>query len=433
MKISPVFVLVFMLLVSPVFAVGNITVTGRDILPGGNYTNSNTSVALLNITFAITVEPGASVNITAINIGVGNGSTSGNISAIELYLSNDTTVVGSSGTPTNATSYNISTNTIVVTNSSNASVIVRVNVSRNVTTRQLLSVLLVSAADITRDSGSNVTVSGTILSNATQIQDLHANVSISPNFVDTNAINQTIVYTIVPTGADAINHTIITIPSGYNLTNISTIQLDGSNITANVTSIGKGYINISIPTPTTNPIKVTFNVNTSTTRVIGTFTSTIDGHNRTGIPAEHANVSAVNVTTQQLINVTSVALAKGAAIVNGSDYWEFNFTINFTATMTGLIQFKMTNWTDASSPPNNIHVNESTTYYATLRNNSANFSDANGKVNITNYYVDNWGINRTVTENSTLTFILRMIIPSGTAVSNSWASTYNWLFRTSPS
>ena len=133
MKISPVFVLVFMLLVSPVFAVGNITVTGRDILPGGNYTNSNTSVALLNITFAITVEPGASVNITAINIGVGNGSTSGNISAIELYLSNDTTVVGSSGTPTNATSYNISTNTIVVTNSSNASVIVRVNVSRNVT------------------------------------------------------------------------------------------------------------------------------------------------------------------------------------------------------------------------------------------------------------------------------------------------------------
>ena len=131
-----------------------------------------------------------------------------------------------------------------------------------------------------------------------------------------------------------------------------------------------------------------------------------------------------------MINVSNVALAKGAAIVNGTDYWEFNFTVNFTANVTGTIQFKLTNWTDASSPPDTINLNTTGgVYYASLRNNSANFSDPNAKFNVTNVYGD-IGINRTVTDGSSATFILRMIIPAGSAVSSTWAATYNWLFRT---
>lgn len=433
MKILGIALLISLLYISPVFAVGNVTVTGRDLVPNGNYTNTNTSVAMLNLSFEVTTETGSrTVNITLLNISLGNGSTVGNISAVEIYLSNDTRVIGSAVNSMNSTAFNITlSSTFVVNSSSNASVIVRFNISRNATTRQLLSAILGSATDVGVNDGSNVTVSGG-QSNATQLQDIHANVSISPRFVDTNVINQTLVYTIVPTGRDGINRTIITIPSGYNLTNVSTVEVDGSNTTSGVTTTtAPNYINVTITTPTTQKIKVTFNVNTSATRVDSSaFTSTIDGGNRSGIPTEAVS-PGTNATIQQIINVTSITIAKAAAIVNGTDYWEFNLTLNFTSNLTGLIQFKMSNWTDASSPPNHINTNVSSTYYATLRNNS-NFSDTNGKFNVTNVYVENWGLNQTITESGTLTLILRMIIPTGTAISSTWAATYNFLFRPSP-
>lgn len=422
-------ILFVLLLLSPAFAVGNVTVTGSGLMPNSNFTNSNTSAVFLNLSFAVTTENGSRiVNITRLNISLGNGSTTGNVSAVELYLSNDTTVIGSAVNSMNSTAFNISIpNTLVVNSSSNASVIVRFNISFNATTRQLLSAILGSAADVLVNDGSNV-ASAAIQSNATQLQSLQANTSVFPQFVDTNVINQTIVYTIVPTGKDGINRTVITIPSGYNLTNVSTVQVDGSNTTGGVTTTtAPNYINVTLTTATTQAIKVTFNVNTSAVRVNSTaFTSTVDGGNLSNI-ATSAAAGLTNITTQQIINVTNVALAKGAAIVNGTDYWEFNFTLSFTANLTGTIQFKMTNWTDASSPPNTINLNTSSAYYATLRNNS-NFSDNNGKFNVTNIYGD-IGLNRTTTDSSSLTLILRMIIPSGTAVSSTWAATYNFLFR----
>lgn len=427
-------VFALVLLAGPVFAVGNVTVTGAGLMPNSNFTNSNTSAVFLNLTFSVTTETGSRiVNITQLNISLGNGSTTGNVSAVELYLYNDSTVIGSAIMNLNSTAFNVSIpNTLVVNSSSNASIIVRFNITFNATTRQLISAILGSAADVLVNDASNVTVASAILSNATQLQNIHANVTVEPKFVDTNAINQTIVYFITPTGKDGLNRTVVWIPSGYNLTNISTVEVDGSNSTGGVTiTTASNYINVTMTSATAQKIKISFNVNTSATRVSSAaFSAYIDGGNLTNISSEPIPAGSANVTTQQLINVSNVALAKGAAIVNGTDYWEFNFTVNFTANVTGTIQFKLTNWTDASSPPDTINLNTTGgVYYASLRNNSANFSDPNAKFNVTNVYGD-IGINRTVTDGSSATFILRMIIPAGSAVSSTWAATYNWLFRT---
>lgn len=441
MKIFALAALFAVIMLSPVFAVGNLTVTGRDLMPINNWTNSNTSVVMLNLSLNVTTETGSrTVNVTLLNISLGNGTNVGNISAVELYLNNvssDGTVIGSSVTPMNSTAFNVTIpNKLVVNSSLNASIIVRFNLTFNATSHQFLSAVLSSATDVGVDSGgSNVTLGNTVISNITIIQNLHANVSISPQFLDTNTINQSIMYTIIPTGTDGVNRTVIWIPSGYNLTNVSTVQVDGSNTTGSVTvTTAPNYINVTVGgTPTIQTIKVTFNVNTSITRVnSAAFLSFLHGGNLTNISTDSPTVGSTNVTTQQIVNVTGIIVNKGAAIVNGTDYWEFNITLNFTANLTGLIQFKMTNWTDASNPPNTIHLNTSSAFYATLRNNTNNISDANGKINVTNIYVNNAGINQTITDSSQLTVILRMILPAGTAISNTWAATYNFLFRATP-
>ena len=54
-------------------------------MPNSNFTNSNTSAVFLNLTFSVTTETGSRiVNITQLNISLGNGSTTGNV-----YLSED--------------------------------------------------------------------------------------------------------------------------------------------------------------------------------------------------------------------------------------------------------------------------------------------------------------------------------------------------------
>ncbi|MBS3051639.1 MAG: hypothetical protein J4400_05825, partial [Candidatus Aenigmarchaeota archaeon] len=68
-------VFALVLLAGPVFAVGNVTVTGAGLMPNSNFTNSNTSAVFLNLTFSVTTETGSRiVNITQLNISLGNGS-----------------------------------------------------------------------------------------------------------------------------------------------------------------------------------------------------------------------------------------------------------------------------------------------------------------------------------------------------------------------
>src|SRR3989338_2708058 len=403
---------VFLFLISPVFAAGNLSVTSTSLAP--SYTNTRTVTNMLNLTMNSTV---GNTNITSLNVTIGGNVTIGNVSSVVLLNAAGSAIASS-------TTFNSTTSKFAISipagfnasSGANTSFTVAVNLSGSAI-KTNVSLQIESSAVFGVDSSSNVTFdAGFVNSTESLIQDIHANASITPNFIDTNAINQTLVYTIASTGRDSINRTIITIPSGYNLTNISTIQVDGSNTTGGGTTT----------TPTTQMIKVFFNVNTSSTRVnASAFTSVIDGGNISSAATDTVS-PGINVTTQQMINA-SVSLAKGAAIVNGTDYWEFNFTLGFTANVTGLLQFKMSDWTDASSSVNRLNINTSSVYYATLRNES--IFNTTGIFNVTTSYISNVGLTRTVTDSSTWSLILRMIIPSGTPISNSWASTYGFLFR----
>ena len=161
------------------------------------------------------------------------------------------------------------------------------------------------------------------------------------------------------------------------------------------------------------------------------FNSTLTGSNLTNI---NTDVSGTNttVTTKVLISIVSVNAIKSTAYLNGTDYWEFSFTINFTANTSGILQFKMTNWTDDSG--NSISLTNSTGngYYATLRNDTS-FSTA-GKINVTQSYsniTSGVPFNANTLSNS-YTVILRMVIPSTiSTVSSSWWATYSMLFRSS--
>ncbi len=413
-------------LLSPVFAVGNLNITSTNLAP--TYINTRTVTNMLNLTMNST---NGNTNITAINVTIAGNATVGNITGVFLLNSTGSTIASST---TNSTASKFTVSIPAGFNASsgaNTSFVIAINLSGSAT-KSNVSVQIASSVEFGVDSGSNVTlVSGFVNSTESQIQDIHANVSIYPQFVDTNVINQTIFYIIMPTGRDAIKNITITIPSGYNFTNISTVELDGSNITSNITTTAPNYINVTATTSTTNRIKITFNVNTSSTRVNATaFTSTIDGGNLTGISTDLTSAGSTNVTTQQIINGTNIEILKGAAIVNGTDYWEFNFTLSFSANLAGTIQFKMTNWTDASNTTLGIY--SGATYYVTLRNNT-NFSDSNGKFNVTNVYGDNnVGVNQSITDSGALKLTLRMVIPLSTKISSTWAATYNFLFRTTP-
>lgn len=168
-----------------------------------------------------------------------------------------------------------------------------------------------------------------------------------------------------------------------------------------------------------------FNATTNASTIVSAaVNSTVSGSNFTALSAE-VHETTNNITMKQIVNVSSVSIVKSTALVNGTDFWEFNFTLNFTANVTGNIQMNLTNWTSALG---NISLTNSTGdgFYASLRDN-ANWSSI---MNVTNIYNRTISLTSCCTEGTVYYVLLKMIVPSGTVVSNSWSTTYNFLFRT---
>ncbi len=404
--------LAMLLMVSPAFAA--LSVTGVNVAPG--YINTRTTTNMLNLSMV------GGANITAIAVSL-NGTAS-DVSAVYLLDTNGstialTTTISAKTSVTIPAGYNVSGNSIII---------IAINVSNSAALSGNISVNVTSNET---DFTSNANVSFTNIPNSTtpMIRDIHANVTISPNYVDTNTTNQTLVYWIIPTGRTPINKTVITIPSGFNFTNISTVQIDGSNISILVlNTTAPNYINITLtPTnSTTNPIKVTFNVNTSLTNVSGLFTSTIEGNGLRAVATDIAG--SINVTTQQLIRSAIITPTKLTAFANGTDYWEFSIALNFTANATGMVQFRMANWSNTAGQNISIIDSGCSSSCASLRSPT----NASNTVNVTNAYTDSGVSVSNVADGLTFAPILRMIIPSGTAISNTWYTTYDILFRALP-
>jgi|GEM_PF-2361295 len=410
------------------------------------YNNTGTNVTMLNLTLNLAGENSVNVDNIIVTFNSTNGSLNASQTNLSVCLYNSTvnssnnlgcgTVWNVSG---NVNQTNITLSNFNITNSIEKNLLIVYEVYRNATTPINISLYINDDSSITL-SNSSVIINSTfpISSNFTQIQDLHASASISPRYVDTNVENQSFVYTINITGSDEINKTIINVPVGYNVIKVTNVTVGGTSCYPSpalgcTPSSSSNQINISISPGTLNQTKIYFTANTSSTSVNSTaFNSVIDGGNLTGIPTDVTNGST-NVTTKQLINVTNVAIMKNTAVVNGTDYWEFNFTLNISANVSGLIQFKMNPWNSSSANATLNLTNATTgniTYYASLRNESS-FSTTN-KFNVTNEYNITQGISLNATENNIYHVFLRMVIPLGTPIASDWWTTYNMLFRALP-
>jgi hypothetical protein len=253
--------------------------------------------------------------------------------------------------------------------------------------------------------------------------------------VDTNITNQAFVYNITPTGTDPINWTRIVLPIGYTITGLASIFHDNTFVLAGVTNqTGTNEINITFASPTLYSILINFTVNTNLSAKTSTaFFSNISGSNMSMI-ATDVTENQTNVTTKTLINYTLIAATKNSAYINGTDYWEFYFTLGLNLTpsesINGMIQFKMSNWTDSSGNIISIMNSTAGSHRASLREGT-NFNTTN-KFNVTHDYNATTGVSKTGLSAGFVYLTLRMVIPSDTVVSSSWWATYAMVFRASP-
>ncbi|MBI3190454.1 hypothetical protein HYZ41_01995 [archaeon] len=428
MRTILVLALLLAVMVSPAFAAGNLTINSTSLAP--TFINTRNLTNMLNLTFNSTF---GGTNLTALNVTISGNATIGNVSSISAINSTGA-VIATTSTNISSTKFTISiTGGLNVTTSSTASFIIAVNMTANATVLSNLSVQI-NEAEFIADTGTNISLaSGSSNSSFSQIQDVHASASISPRVVDTNVINQTLVYTITPTGANTINRTVINLPASYQIVNLVNITASGSSClsslcnqyTFNSTQITVNFSTPFVNTTANTPIIINFTVNTSSTSTSGIFTSTISGSNITDVITDVVN-NQTNVTTKQILNVTNIGVMKTVAIVNGSDYWEFNYSISFSDTVSGILQFRMTNWSSTDSY--SIALSNTTTSFATLRS-SPDFNTTS-KLNITNEYNMTQSLQYTNVSGA-ITLFLRMIIPTGTQISQSWFTTYGMLFRAS--
>lgn len=426
-NIMVVILLVMAFFVSPVFADGTLNITKGSL--STPYINTKTLTPMVNMTVNATV---GQVNMTGMLVNLTGTASFGDVSGIFVYNDSDINgVIGSGDFLVGNSTVNTTTNTSNITFSSSFNIangrqyyfIIALNISSGATRFTMVGINLTLNTSVYTAEADNITITGGYInSNVSQIQDVHATASISPRYVDTNVINQSLTYTINTTGNDKFNSTNITIPAGYTVVNVTYVGDSNGSLMA-LANIGfSAYlINVNYTSGYNGTLIINFTVNTNTSTVNSTaFISTISGSNLTSV-ATDVSGTYTNVTTQQLFNVTNVAVIKSAAYVNGTDYWEFNLTLNFTASVNGSLQFKMSNWTNSAGQ--SIALTSGLTNYATLRETSSNMINVSSDYNIVA------GVSFTAAQWGTKNVILKMIIPTGTPVSSSWWTTYSALFR----
>ncbi len=433
------FLAVFALLAAPAFAAGNLTVQGANLAP--SFINTNVTTAMLNLSLNSTVN---TTNITAINITILGVNASTNISSVVVWNSTNHTQATSitMNSTTNKTTISIST-AIGVNTSANNTILIAITLFQNASIRSAVAVNISASTEIGVDSGSNVTITNSSLqSGNSQIQDVHANATVTPLYIDTGIINQSMIYTFTPAGRDAFSNISITIPVNYTIVNVTEVK-QGSSVLYNDTvaivttafNRTSGVINLTNTASggfgTSGAVAVNISINASSTAVTSlVFNSTLTGSNISGaLP----NVTGSNTTaaTQQLVNITNVTVSKGTALANSADFWEFNFTMNFTANVSGILQFKLTNWNNTASQTIALQNGTSgnISYYASLRDGA----NSTKNMNVTNEYNLTQGVSlfTCCTTTAVYTLVLKMIIPAGTPSSASWFATYGAIFRSS--
>jgi len=333
--------------VSPAFAAGNLEVNSSSLAPA--YINTRNLTNMLSLNFNATTED---IRLVSINVTISGNATIGNVSSVSVLNSTGAVLAANSTNLTGTKFIIFIPNGINVSTLNITTLTVAVNLSASAASGSNLSVRINDLNEFGVNTTATTISSSAGASNSTEsiIQDVHVSTSIIPRIVDTYVTNQTFIYTFLPTGTNSIQNFSLSIPSGFTLVNLSSVEVGGSNLSAGfyTNTTLSNQLNITLTsTSTTSTVKLFFNANTSSPAV-GFFTSTVTGSNLTGV-ATDAMSNQTNVTAKVLLNVTNIGAIKTVAIVNNSDYWEFNFTINVPSTVSGMVQFKMTNWTSTES------------------------------------------------------------------------------------
>lgn len=424
------------------FAYMNVTNNYTDLW---SQSNLSSNVTMLKLTFNLS--DNTTVNITRINFTFGstNATLIANANLANLTvcvydsLVNQSNMTGCNGTWSgNVTSVLVGRN---VTNSTNLIlfVVYRINMT-GVPYPTSVNISITSNSSIENDNAS-IYINNTfpISSSNTEIRIVRAYASITPSFVDTNVTNQTFMYNILNLSNDSFEKLKITVPGGFALVNVinwsyvksDTTTTSGTGCSTNCSMVGN-EINISDVVGIRN-VTIYFNANTNASALNSiAFNSTIEGTNVANISTTTI-ASSTNVTTKPLISIVNISAIKNSAFINGTDYWEFNFTLNITDAAIGMVQLKMGNW-NSTALGTNLSLQNGTsgniTYYATLRG-ATDFATTN-KCNLTNDYNASQGVYINSTGAVLYSAVLRMVIPLGTLPTNDWWTTYKILFRTQP-
>lgn len=424
-------ILILFLLISGITYAANITSVVD--ASGTPFINTRSNTTMLNISIFANETP---ITIDAINITAGN--TTAYISSVRI-INSAGVLLGINSTLHAADTLilvNLSTDLILPAFGTDTILIVY-EISSTAESRANISANITSTADFIANTSLENSTRYVITSGLVQIQDVYAEAAISPRIVDTNVVNQSFMYILNILGSDDINQTIITIPSQYQIVEIINVTRDGSScISGTITCVVE--INSTLNTITLNitgaidstsgqTIIINFTLNTSSSATGNiSVNSTITGSNLTLI---NSTLISGSLETKQLLQILNVEGTKTAALPNGTDYWEFNFTINITGNVTGHVEFKMNNWNNSQyeimNLTNQTTIDSSTGYFATFYR----ADDGNSTFNATTQYNTTMGFSISTAASTLYYFTLKMIIPDNTFVSSSWWTTYSMLFR----
>lgn len=458
MKIKTILIFILISLVLYRISYGaNLNVTSNRVdLP--HYVNTGSNITMLNLTLSRNETSNETIKITNIIINFNSTNETLNASITNLVVCiynstiNESQKLGCSSrwnVSNDINRTNVTISNFTISNNENKTILIVYEINRSVITPINVSLFLTNDSLIT--NATNITISflnGQIYnqtsryfsSNFTQIQDLHASAKLLPRYVDTNVKEQEIVYIINSSGKDDIRSIILEVPSNFSIvpSNIKFVITKSDNTTATFSSCTdlcnlncSDICKINITSQAGIKLSI-INISLNTTKDEGNFTfnSKIYGENLSDVSTD-VNESGTTLFVRQLFNITNVGVMKNIAIVNGSDYWLFNFTIIGNANASGLLQFKMNDWRSDSKNaiiPITNGTGDNATYYASMWL-SGNESNA---FNVTNEYNINRGIRLNLTENRNYTLILKMIIPKGTPIASDWWTTYSMLFRSIP-
>lgn len=406
------------------------------------FENTKKNLTMINLTLNLSGVKAVKIESISIKLNTTSNKNANETNLVVCVFNSSSSLINcSSNWKGNET--NITFSNLVITNDTVTNLLIVAQLNENLFTPLNFSILLENNDSIAlNDSGVIITGNFPISSEFIEVHDLHANGEIRPRFVDTNVVKQKFIVIINKTGDESFDRVHILLPSILNLSNVTLYEWGtGQDSCSSPGCVFSGN-EINITRSGTNYLKITFLATTINTTSVGSIEAKIYNSYLSDVDVDEKTTGSFNVTIKNLLQIIDQNVMKGAAIINGSDYWLFNITFNLTAPVNGTFQFKMSNWTRWSNSSFSIPLVSNNYYYAWFGKNLttikaqgvSNSSTSNDRTFITNTYgQETHGLSFSYSE-SPFTIFVKMIIPNNSSYCcySDWFAQFWALFRATP-